>query len=371
MCVLRKSYNNTFIMKSNYEAARISQKCRWLSVVAMIAVIIIHCNSIGTFSEASWGNRFFQQAFSRVGTSWAVPMFFVISGYWASQSLQKETYLQLIWKKVRGLLVPYICWAILGALIVLPLICFNNLVMHRALLERTVFVQSSVWDFCDALLGINRGGPMGNLALWYVRTLMLLFLFLPIEHLVVSKLRWGALMISLILILVCPSYSIPVVSTECLGIGCFLLGMSLSELRLMKRRLPRFWTVGVVFVWFICVVLWTRFSILEQEPTIPFQHLIPLLGGLMWFGLYDWFGERIRFSVLLERKTFWVYCLHGVLVGYFVSGGYFILGKTNAVSIILALLSPVLVLAICLGGGIICERYLPRVYRVLVGGRDK
>lgn len=350
MSLFEEEGNCMLKMMSGSEVAFISRKCRWLSVVAMFAVIIIHCNSIGTFADASYWNRFFQQAFSRVGTSWAVPMFFVISGYWAYQSLQKETYRKLIRKKVRGLLVPYVCWAVLGALIVLPLICFNNMVMHRTILERTVFAQSSVWSFCDALLGITRGGPMGNLALWYVRTLMLLFLFSPIEHIIVCKLRWWALFISLILILVCPKYSIPFMSIESLGVGCFLLGMSLGELGLMQRQLPRLWTIGIGLAWFVGVIIWTRLSILEQQPTIPFQYSIPLLGGLMWFGLYDWFGERIRFSVLLERKTFWVYCLHGVLVGYFVSGGYFILGKTNAVSIILALLSPVLVLAVCWGG---------------------
>lgn len=356
-------------VKGSKDLINISRKCRWLSVVAMFAVIIIHCNSIGTFADASYWNRFLQQAFSRVGTSWAVPMFFVISGYWAYQSLQKETYLQLIRKKVRGLLVPYVCWAVLGALIVLPLICFNNMVMHRSILERTVFAQRSVWGFCDALLGIARGGPMGNLALWYVRTLMLLFLFSPIEHIIVCKLRWWALFVGLILILVCPKYSIPFLSIECLGVGCFLLGMCLGELGLMQRQLPRLWTIGIGLVWFVGVITWTRLSILEQEPTIPFQHSIPLLGGIMWFGLCDWFGEHIRFPAVLEEKTFWVYCLHGVLVGYFISGGYFVLGKTDFVSVLLAVVSPALVLTACSGGGILCERWLPSVYRLLVGGR--
>lgn len=66
----------------------LSKKVSFLSFVAMVAVVVIHCNTIGTLPEPSRWNLFFQTVFSRMGTAWAVPFFFAVSGFWANRSLR-------------------------------------------------------------------------------------------------------------------------------------------------------------------------------------------------------------------------------------------------------------------------------------------
>ena len=353
-----------------------SKKVSVLSFVAMFAVVVIHCNTIGTLPEPSQWNRFFQMAFSRLGTAWAVPFFFVVSGFWAQRSAGKmnsgggeQIHIPLLRRKVKGLLVPYLLWAVIGALIALPLIGFNNMVTHRGLWERTFLAAPTVFGKVDALFGITRNGPLGNLALWYVRTLLILFLLFPVWQAVGKISRWGWVLLGGGLVLFCPETSIPWISVTWGSVGWFLLGMAVSAFGVERCRLPRMVTVG-------CAVGWLGVTVACSAAHVgwwggwPFiGRLLAPLGILMVFGLYDEWGCAAWALPNVFRKTFWVYCLHGSICGYFTAGGLFVLGKSDAVSIVLTIVAPAAVTVVCLFAGILVERWFPRVYAILTGAR--
>ncbi len=147
----------------------LSKKITVLSFVAMMAVVMIHSHALGTIENpASWC-VFLQTFFFRAITAWAVPFFFVVSGYFFA----KSTYFRqtgggcchFIAKKARILLVPYLLWTIIGTAISVPLIMGNNFIMHRALLERTFLANGIGLEALDSFLGITSNGPSGNLAL--------------------------------------------------------------------------------------------------------------------------------------------------------------------------------------------------------------
>ena len=81
----------------------------------MISVVYIHHNAIGTSSPSAW-NAVAQGFLTRGLTDWAVPFFFVVSGFWFVHSAYvqgRQGYAQLWAKKARTLLVLYLLmpWA--------------------------------------------------------------------------------------------------------------------------------------------------------------------------------------------------------------------------------------------------------------------
>ena len=59
----------------------VSRKIKVLSSVAMVAVVMIHSHALGTFERPAPWCLFLQTFLFRAITSWAVPFFFVVSGY--------------------------------------------------------------------------------------------------------------------------------------------------------------------------------------------------------------------------------------------------------------------------------------------------
>jgi surface polysaccharide O-acyltransferase-like enzyme len=159
----------------------ISRKITVLSFIAMISVVMIHSHAIGAIENpASWC-VFIQSFFMRTATNWAVPFFFIVSGYFfASRNInnfKKSGYFRLMRKKYSSLFIPYILWALIGTVISVSLIVLNNYLSSRGLFERTFLAPEGCWSKIDLLFGVTYNGPKGNLALWYVRALLLIFLF--------------------------------------------------------------------------------------------------------------------------------------------------------------------------------------------------
>lgn len=132
---------------------RINEKMRDVSAVAMLAIVITHSIAIMTFPGAARWNVWIQALVSRSLTcSWAVPFFFLISGYWCHRKLSEGSIKSFYTKKIKSLFVPYVLWCILGLLLMMPLVVVNNIVTERPLLSRTVFAH-----VCD-IMELGRGG---------------------------------------------------------------------------------------------------------------------------------------------------------------------------------------------------------------------
>ena len=280
--------------------------------------------------------------------------------------------MQMLRKKARSLLVPYLCWGLLGALIVMPLICFTNLQTDHPLFERTVFAVPGVWGKCRTLFGLE-GGPTWNLALWFVRSLMPIFVLLPLWQLLGRLSRWALVVVGAVCVLAFPEVKIP----YCFALdalGWFLLGMAASAFGLALKRLP-------IWAWVLAVLGWGTLCAAtalvqigawpEAWPHLPavVGRLVVPCGMLAALGLYDALGCANWTLPRFATKTFWVYCLHGVLTGYFISGSYFVLGKNNVVSLAICILCPFLAIALTLLIGVLTERWLPKVYAILTGSR--
>lgn len=344
-----------------------SQKSRVVSVWAMFTVVMIHSNTLGTFPDAANWNVFIQRLLTRALSDWAVPFFFLGSGFWYAKGNSRRRmggYGHLLKKKVNTLLVPYVLWSVLGAFLSMPVILFNNHVRGLPLLSRTFLGQHGIWAKIDHLIGITTSGPSGNLALWFLRTLIFLFIFTPLWNLMLRYLgKWGLLVLGMFLAVLSGDFKIPYIHLQLSAIGWFMAGMALTRTDILAKSWKSMWILlpcGAVYV-FLGVYMALRHQ-------LPFN-LIPVFGFAFFWALYD-FLPAVSWPGTLLKSTFWVYCMHGSIMGYFLAGGVFLLGKTNVTTFFIMLLSPFLALAFCLACRAVLLCCFPAVYEILNGGRN-
>ena len=341
---------------------KISRKITVLSFLAMVSVVYIHHNAIGTFEPAQW-NAIIQGLLTRGISDWAVPFFFMVSGFWFARSSYVQEngggYRKLILRKIKTLLTPYLIWSVIGAILVMPLIVFNNHVNHLPIWNRTLFGASGLFGKANYLIGITSNGPAGNLALWYVRTLLIFFVLAPIWKVLYRLSRYLLVAAGLSLVLIAPDTWIPTTGLKTGSFGWLFLGMGLSYEIAANVKLPRLVAGG-------CGILWVGFALLKSTGMSFFPQLIPLFGILFMWSISDW---QISVRPSWMKQTFWVYCLHGMLAEYFVGGGSYIFGKNDSTSLLLMLVAPWTNIAVCLIAAAMMKKVAPHLLEVLSGGR--
>lgn len=355
----------------------VSRKCAWLSVFAMASVVILHSTACLTVEKPAAWNVFVQYLVTRSFTYWAVPFFFAMSGFWFARGRYmqgNEPLSDFFKKKIRTLLVPYLLWAVLGALLTLPLIVGNNYLTHRGLLERTFLSEGTAWNSIYALFALDRLLPAGNGPLWYVRSLLLLFVVAPIWR-VCMRTRCGTYVLLLVWLgetFVCP-YSIAVIDLLSMALGWFAFGILVAKCRWETLRVSS-------SLWICAGVVWAAVSILKvtqvagfiKLPTVVYEKMLMLIpcGGILFFwGLYDRVWLRHRSVPQWMRATFWVYCFHSIPGGYILAGMKGVFGKSDGVNVLTMFVAILSVPLLSYGASWLVKRSIPCAYAILTGGR--
>ena len=355
----------------------ISRKCAWLSIVAMTSVVILHSTACFTVEKPAAWNVLVQYLVTQSFTYWAVPFFFAMSGFWFARGgyMQgKETLTGFFKKKSRTLLVPYLLWAVLGAVLTLPLIIGNNYLTHRGLLERTFLSAGTVWNSVCALFALDRLLPSGNGPLWYVRSLLLLFVAAPLWR-ACMRTKFGTCVLLLVWLgetFVYP-YSIAVIELLSMALGWFAFGILAAKCRWETLRVPS-------SLWMLAGVVWTVVSILKatqvagftELPSVIYEKMLTLIpyGGILFlWGLYDRMGLDRRQVPQWMRATFWVYCFHSIPGGYVIAGMKGVFGKSDGVNLLTMFIAIVNVPLLSYAASCWAKRTIPRVYAILTGGR--
>lgn len=355
-----------------------SRKIRVLSFVAAIAVVLIHSNTYGT--NASDWNVFVQTLLSKGITGWAVPFFFLVSGFWFGRSTNDidirgfigTGYGNMLRKKFKGLLLPYALWCALGAIIQLPIQCFANHVAKRELFQSTVLEGSGVWTFFDRLLGICRNEPVGNFPLWFLRALIIIFIAAPIWIVLRTYFPQAILFLLGIAMIAC-DVDVPFLCISLAAIGWFLTGLVLAGLNMTYMKLtsrPFLLFCGLLYLALatfeaFCAAGWIDARLWR----VVLKRSIPFAGIPFWWMLYDVLFDKTSSLPTCFNDTFWIYCIHQAFVGYVIGAGFYILGKGDMVSLVLMAGSVIVSTILSILSAQAVRRYFPRAYRLLSGGR--
>lgn len=328
----------------------LSNKFRWLSLIATWAVICIHSRTdrwaVGTDDYASRIETYVADLFH-----FAVPLFFVISGYMFVLSYKKHGWGNLIKRKFKSLYLPMLIWSIIGLILCLPIRVYS----HHDI--------PTLFDICKLPLMVFRSEAVH---FWYVRALIILSLVAPLTMFVANRIWLSAL--AVVGVLFIPAGSVGDNLHIPVTVLFFLLGAVAAHNGCGTRVSHR----GGVIAASSCLAGFVLSVALKACVTQYYFSILfaPLsMIGLIWFG-YDIVYEKFHIGKFPKglNVLFFVYCMHlitlcwcgGIMRVVLGSGpgarlcGYFALWLTFGIDIWTAHM---------------VKKFLPRVFTILEGGR--
>ena len=148
----------------------------------MIGVVIVHC-AIYDSSNVLMDNV--SRLFSGVLPVFCVPIFFFISGYFFFANVKEfsvQVYLDKLSRRIRSLLVPYVC---ANLFMILCYACIHYFAPNYINPENFNILQYSLKDFIRAFWSID-GFPICY-PLWYIRNLILIVLCSPVFYFLIKQ----------------------------------------------------------------------------------------------------------------------------------------------------------------------------------------
>lgn len=329
--------------------SNINDKIRILSFLCTIMVLFRHSRNLIAFWGTENVNNFtayFENTMSTL-TEVAVPSFFIISGYFFFKYDYYDTnnYFTMLKKKIRTLVIPFIIWNIIGAII---LSFYEPSKIGHS-------IESSIYN----LLLSKWNGP-----LWYIRDLILLMLISPI-YLWIFKLNNKILYIIILIILFfrwCP-IDTDILSTE--GQLFFFLG---GVIRMNKGFI--IYKIPILFFIFI-LLLWCIYSLnIFHLNEINFHRLNTIIGVMIVWRFIDFFSQRFyNFLYNLTCYSFFIYVMHAYLVKFIKRTISYLYYENDFIALLTYILVPLLTIVISINLAKYWKRKFNKSYNIVTGGR--
>lgn len=239
----------------------------------------------------------------------AVPFFFICSGYFlAGHMEEREWFGRECMKRVRTLLIPYIIWSLVYAMIPLVTFFVANLLHGRiAFLEQYASMRFWVNTF-----GLNPFAWPRLVPLWYVRSLFFFVAISPLLYHFIKRVGLVALFVLAVLSFAVGYYGLRSQDRVCLVLtksvcvsGLFFFCCGVYG-RLKRIRLPnRGQTIALVLG--LCLAVANGYCRMSG-----IKFIIPLWVPLLLFGLWRFVPEH-PLPKWLTNATFAIYVLHAVI----------------------------------------------------------
>jgi surface polysaccharide O-acyltransferase-like enzyme len=347
-----------------------SLRLKLLNFPLIVGVVYIHAyNAEITFGSTLLGpaeldgvSDFIRKLISQGIARLAVPLFFLVSGYFFFLDYNGHTMVDKLRTRCRTLLLPYIFWTVGFAAIRLIGQHLPGLAPYCGAVVLSDLAPAAL---LDAVFGFTRAPEAYHF--WFIRDLMLLMLVGPLLHRV---LRLFARPYLLMLFVVWifgkwPLYPPEVVGLLFFSFGgyCALRGHSLFALDAYGQ-----WFVALFLPLLIVDVLWydAWFNVTLHRCTI-------VVGLVAVFYLSRFLRQDCRYENALLRlggASFFVYAAHEPLLGIVRTVAFQTLPlDLPAVMLLIYLLLPLLVVAVLVLLHQALVRLVPRGLRVVTGGR--
>ena len=309
----------------------------------IVGVVCIHCGM---------GGRFLQYLLGGICGKLSVPIFLLISGYLffreGSYELTKELWISKFKKRIFSLLVPYLLWNFIGYIIYAIKIGFDF---------EDLFHSFWVID----IPGRSGSSPIDG-PLWYVRNLMIMVVISPIISYMMKYTKWYLILIMTILwIIQIPPFN------KGIGIAFYFFSLG-GYLRMFDYHVENLQRYAKYLI--IAYPIYVIYAFLMQSNTDSWDFQLGILLGIgAIFSLTIHFikcgSENCKFTKILSETSFFIYCLHDLLLQFLKPFFSEILGTGD-----FAYLSLIVVdIALCLGFFYVLKRISPKVTSLLMGGR--
>lgn len=298
------------------------------------------------------GGRFLQYLLGGICGKLSVPIFLLISGYLffreGSYELTKELWISKFKKRIFSLLVPYLLWNFIGYIIYAIKIGFDF---------EDLFHSFWVID----IPGRSGSSPIDG-PLWYVRNLMIMVVISPIISYMMKYTKWYLILIMTILwIIQIPPFN------KGIGIAFYFFSLG-GYLRMFDYHVENLQRYAKYLI--IAYPIYVIYAFLMQSNSDSWDFQLGILLGIgAIFSLTIHFikcgSENCKFTKILSETSFFIYCLHDLLLQFLKPFFSEILGTGD-----FAYLSLIVVeIALCLGFFYVLKSISPKVTSLLMGGR--
>ena len=329
----------------------LSNKFRWLSLIATWAVVCIHSRTDRWAADV-------EDYASRIEANvadifhFAVPMFFVISGYMFVNSYEKYGWIGLLRRKFRSLYVPMVIWSLLGLIVCLPIRIYTH---HNV---------PTMIDVCKLPLMLFR---LESVHFWYVRALIVLFIAAPLVACVARNSYLTFLLMIAALLIPVDSWAALVhvpVSVVFFVLGAMLVRVNTAVL--CGGGAIKWWGLCLSFVGGV-LAFFFKGQITDHYFSVLFEPLFMI--GAIWFG-YDIIDAKFRIRRFPQglNVLFFVYCLHLIVICW-IGGIMRIVFGASPVSRLCGYFVLWLTFWLDVAVANVLRRKFPRVFAVLAGGR--
>ena len=345
-----------------------SRTVEWLRYPLMVLIVIIHTDTTLLNSMPHAGISSVLYYILRTIIRLALPMFFIISGYWffrQPETFTLDAYLHKLKKRARTLLVPYLFWNLFAwALNVI------NAVQHG-------YYQKALPDI-DIFFGFGAGycGMPGAFQLWFLRDLMVVCLLSPLLYLLLRGRRpWVLLLFAALYIMPWPAGWHPILMRSPSALLFFSIGayLGIHKMNMVEtvRRVPLWLSLSVPTLVMVCHV-WL--NMIHSPLYIYTEKLFRIVAVVPTLQVAAMLVERKNVQPIgwLSGSTFLLFATHPLVMNYLlVQPIGDSLAPTQCHFWLVLAAEVLLSIAVCALVHAICSRLLPRTAAFLTGGRAK
>ena len=335
---------------------RLSNKIKIISFLSIVSVVWMHAYYIE--SENCVSIHFIQRYVS-LFADFAVPMFYVISGFLFFANIDKQNIKQFfankIKKRLHTLLVPYFIWSTIFIIIVYVVRCFYNLnTDYFNYCERGEWVKFFLYVYWSP----------AAFHLWFIRDLFIVVLCTPLIYLF---LKYVPLLVQLILLLTLATFQfIPIISW---ALFWFTLGamFAFNDHEPFDVIRSKKTSCAFVILYMIAIAIFTAFDV-SLASNKPYTFIVLLLGVIGIWHTLDYFCSYTIVKPIINY-TFFFFFSHIPLLNIIKSLIYRHLIFSNILILLWYIFSPIITIAICSVLGKLIKSRINTMYKILTGGR--
>jgi len=341
----------------------------------IVGVVFIHASSSfvsvanGTIglSHVNVISEFVKNIISHGIARIAVPLFFVISGYLFFISIEwtGAVYFLKIKKRIKTLLIPFLFWNIL--LVLVMIIAQSYSATQTFFAGKKILETYSFWDYCNAVLGINRS-PISH-QFWFIRDLMIVVIFTPVIYFMVRKLPILFFMVIFVFwFFNFHLFYLP--STE--AILFFSLG---SYIAIKGKSLFDTDKYGLKFILIYFPLVLIDALTHGQSYNVYIHHmgiLMGLLSILYITGIIIKSQKAQKYLIFLGNASFFVFATHEPLLTIVKKAAYRSMNpETTSIIMALYFILPITVIILSTFSYVLFLKLAPNFTGIITGGRQR
>ncbi len=281
--------------------------------------------------------------------SFAVPMYFLISGFLFFNNYTKEKAKEKVASRIFSLGIPFVIWNIFCYLIRVSMSYIPVLNLE----EPTENIIEAIWQ--------SSYSP-----LWFLRSLGVMIVISPILYYLIKNKIIGMVFMIALTILSLVGFDIPLISLYYLPIFIFggYMALHYKALALCTNRESKYKVLFLAF--FVILVLVACFVDFGKYQIV--LHIYRFAMPIVFWVVADSFFDFQKSSKWYVRYDFLIYCTHTIILDFFTE--LLLVLPVNSYGLyFLQIFLPIILVLFITTWGYFWNKYSPRSLRFAIGGR--